>query len=881
MIAGALALAAVTTPLAAAQTSDEAWDVPINLSHSGAATNPTIFADSGSVLHAIWQDEFSNYVAAKLVGNEWSAPAATDLHLLFGLPGLEATADDGPPFTGLNPLFLADDRANIYAIWITTDGKLYASRAISRDFTRFGAWTRRRLISDSAASFAAKFDARGDLHLAFVRTTNGARNPAGLYYTRLTRFGSDWVAPALLYGSAYFRGLSGGETNVSLAASGTPEAPLVYIAWDNRPRKQVLLVKSTDGGATWEQPVRVAGPTAASGQANPYNIRVGALEDSLVLIWQNGPPGGACTQFYQSSGDAGATWSEPQLMLQDQAGCAQANEFVTGQAAAPGGLLYLLSQIKSQSFLSAWNGTQWSLPQEQGPLAGFDETETFTDVIFDCRQATWFADRLHVVGCDTGEGGDIWITSREVAAADWFAAPVWSQPVPVNSSSFEIGNLEMLATSDDFVHAFFSQPQDAAIYYLRWDGARWTRLTAVIQLTEGTASWPAIAVGPDDKLFLVTRSSGGSLYFSRSTSTNALTASGWAAAARLPITQDGKVTPADVVWDAAGIITIAYAVPVNEQRGVYLVQSKDEGRTWSQPVQVFDGAAADFELVGAPSLAVANDGSLHVLWNQQSISAEGAAQTLALYYAQSAGSNPSFADAELVIEAPVTWRDMVVDGRGQLHRLWQQSDAKATLWDQVSQTGGQTWQTPQRLAVEEGVADVIADNAGQLQLVSAGVRSLSHWLWNGTRWQAQAPLRWLLAAQRDAPVSFVSAAVSSDGALVVGLALPTGANDANQVLLAYATRALGQPVAHTVVQPDDNPLLRGSIGPSSASPTEQGLAASAMAGKPFMAPDVGQDLNQVADARSQKYQGAWIFLGIPLPILALLARRVLRGRGRS
>ena len=881
LVAGALAVAVVTTSIAAAQTTDEVWDVPINLSHSGAATKPIIFADSGSILHAVWRDEFSNYVVAKLDGAEWSAPVITDLHLLFGLPSEEATADEGPPFTGPNPFFLADDRANIFAIWITTDGKLYASRAISRDFTRFGAWTRRRLISDSAVSFAAKFDARGDLHLAFVRTTASARNPAGLYYTQLTKFGSDWVAPALLYGSPYLRGLSGGETNLSLAAGGTTDAPLVYIAWDNRPRKQLLLVKSVDGGASWEQPVRVAGPSATSGQASPYNIRVGALEDTVVLVWQSGPPGGACTQFYQASVDAGASWSEAQLMLPDQPGCAQANEFVTGQTVAPGGLLYLHTQIKSQSFLSAWNGAQWSLPQEQGPLAGFDESEIFTDVIFECRQATWLADRLYVVGCDMGEGGDIWLTSRQVtAAADWFAAPVWSPPRPVNSSSFEISNLEMQATSDDFVHAFFSQAQDAAIYYLRWDGARWTRTTAVLRLTEGTASWPAIAVGPDDKLFLVTRGSGGSLYYSRSTSANALTASGWAAPARLPIAQDGKVTPADVVWGADGTITIAYAVPVNEQRGIYLVQSNDEGRTWSQPVQVFDGTAADFELVGAPSLAVTSSGSLHVLWNQQSIGSDGVAQTLALYYAQSANSSPSFADAELVIEAPVTWREMVVDGRGQVHRLWQQSDSKATVWDQMSPNGGQTWQAPQRLAAEDGAADVIADHAGQLQLVSVGERSLSHWLWNGNRWQSQVPLRWLLAAQRDAPVSLISSAVSSDGVLVVGLALPTGADGSTQELLAYATRAVGQPAAQSLVQPDDSSPQQVAADHSSEPPTERSLAVSAGASKPLLALDASHDPAQVVDARLRRDPGAWLFLGIPLPILGLLTWRLLRYRSR-
>jgi hypothetical protein len=362
----------------------------------------------------------------------------------------------------------------------------------------------------------------------------------------------------------------------------------------------------------------------------------------------------------------------------------------------------------------------------------------------------------------------------------------------------------MVATADNLVHVFFSKRQDPAIYYTRWDGTAWSRITPVLKVPEGEADWPAIAAGPGDELLLIARSSTGSLFFSRANSADAVTLSAWATPARIQLTHDGRVSPAEVEWDASGTITLAYSVPVNDERGVYLVQSKDVGKTWSKPIQVFDGAGANFELVGSPSLLASADGTMHVMWKKQSVRVDGFAQPLALYYARSVDAGKTFSKAELVVEASVTWREIAADGKGNVHRLWQQPDTKSTLWDQVSLDGGRSWQPTRRLSTEEGTAAVTLDRIGQLHLLNAGAGSLGQWLWDGSRWQAETTNQWSLAALRDVPASLLAAAVNADGKMVVVVAVPAGADDEAQRFLYYATRTLDLPAGSNASHRNSN-----------------------------------------------------------------------------
>ena len=797
-----LVIASISPQSTAAQSIDDPWATPVNLSHSGSATNPAIVSDSNQVLHVVWQDEFANYLYAQLDGDQWSAPEQTQLHLLFGRPDSEETVNqtEEPLYTGPNPLFLSGPGRYIYAVWLTPEGSLYASRVFNRSVKQVSAWHDAQRLSSSADYFAAAVDAGGELHVAYFKADDPS-NPAGIYYTRSTRNGLDWTVPVLLYESSYFRTLASGEANISLATAGTPEAPILYAAWDNRARKQVLLAISPDGGKSWGSPIQVAGPAPESGLDGPFNIRVGANANNLVLVWQYGQPGGNCSQFFQSSNDAGATWSEAQTMITNLPGCAQANNIVSPLPADPEGALLLMTKIRNQVYLSAWDGVQWSTPQPQPRLSGFEDPEIYSHIEFDCLQTTLLGETRYIIGCDRGRGGDVWVTSRVLeSTSSWFSPPVWSQPEPINNDTPEVEAIEMLAAGDELIHAFFTQRQDPSIYYARWDGTTWSRFTSVLQLPGEVADKASIAVGPENEFFLIVRSSAGSLYYSLANSREANTPSSWSTPSQLSITHDGRVSPADVAWGADGTIYVAYSVPVNDDRGVYLIESKDQGKSWSEPTQVFDGAAAGFEVVGPPTLQVSANGAINVIWKQQSIVADGVSQPFSLYYARSEDAGQTFSKAELVVEAPVSWREIVADSTGNLHVLWRRLDMAKTLWDQVSFDGGRSWQTPQRFPAEGGTATITIDNVGRLHLVDVGQNVINHWLWDGSRWQDEEPVRLSMSSSFDSPVELLAASVNLKGEMLLAYMASQNAADVAQSPLYYSTRMLDIPPNETAMQ---------------------------------------------------------------------------------
>jgi hypothetical protein len=803
LFVSALFIASIPPSWASAQATADPWAVPVNLSHSGVTLNSAIVVDSDAVVHAVWQDDLANFVYTRFDEDQWSAPETTNLDRLFDLPIASESGNRSElaVHTGPNPLFIAGPGEHIFAFWITPKGRLFTSRVKNIGFKHVAAWDSERLITPDVVSFAVAVDELGELHLVFFRTADDPKNPPGIYYTRSKYSGRNWAIPMLLYESPYIRKLGAGEANLSIATTGTGDAPRVYVAWDNRSRKEVLLTQSADGGKSWDQPALVAGPAPDSRSVGPFNIHVGANQNSVVLVWQSGEPGGTCTQIYQSSRDEGATWSDPQPMIEDLLGCAESNEFVTGLPQSPESPLYFLTKTQSQVFLTAWNGLQWSHSQAQPTLSEFEDPEIYTEIVYGCHRTSLSGEQLYVIGCDQGGGGEAWVTSRDLGStASWFEPPVWSQLSPVTSDNFRLEALELVATEDGLIHTFFSQHQDPAIYYTYWDGALWSRITPVLELPEGEAAWPAIAAGPGNELFLIAKSNRGMLYFSRATSGNAATASSWSTPAPLGIGHDGEVGSVDIAWDAAGTVYVAYALPVNEERGIYLVLSKDQGTTWSEPLKVFDGAAAGFDLIGAPSLLTSSNGFVHVLWKEQSIQGDGVPQPISLYYARSEDGGQTFNDAELVVEEPASWREIMADGQGNLHVLWQPQDTLTTVWDQVSLDGGQTWQFPQGLPDEGRLAAVTGDSAGRLHLVGVGPDALGHWLWDGSRWQSEVPLGLPLSSQQESPIALLAAVVNRQGKMMVVLAEPTVEGNVGERTLLYSFRTLDIPSKETNVQ---------------------------------------------------------------------------------
>ena len=84
--ASALLIASIAPSWASAQSTDDPWDEPLNLSHSGVAMNPVFVIDFEAVVHVVWQDDLANYVYTRFDGDQWSTPETTDLDRLFDVP---------------------------------------------------------------------------------------------------------------------------------------------------------------------------------------------------------------------------------------------------------------------------------------------------------------------------------------------------------------------------------------------------------------------------------------------------------------------------------------------------------------------------------------------------------------------------------------------------------------------------------------------------------------------------------------------------------------------------------------------------------------------------------------------------------------------------
>ena len=757
IFSGFMALILPSPHLGSAQTTTDPWSVPINLSHSGAATDPMMLVDGDGIIHIFWHDRYDGTLYSYGDGVKWSTPVPVTF-----------------PFGAAQPHFVADNNGRIHAFWVDEQGNLLYSFVKSVSFDDYASWEDRRIIAGGITDIAVSIDSHGRIRLVYLRNQESAELPAGVYYQHVSVYDFKWTWPVLLYKSPYLRGLNIDSSNLNIASADIGDATWVYVVWDNRPRRQVLLVRSKDGGGNWEQPVEIDKLDTSSGSKTPFNIHIKASGKQALLIWQSGDLGGSCSQYYQTSTDGGETWINRQVMLEGISGCALDNRFIH----ASENLFILQTTLQDQIYLIAWNGTQWSYPQPQDTLNSFTDPEIFNTINFRCRQTVYLPtqDKLLVVGCDansiptqnnasnnrTSISGDIWLTNRTLGDVNvWFPPPaVWSAPSIIASSDSAMMTPVMIADQEGRVHLFWTQSGNASsgasgtqsspgegIYYMRWDGEQWLRPVSILTSIDGEMRQLAVTIDAKGRLLLVwnTGQSGG-IFFSWANASRATSPSEWANPIILPISQTIASSP-DIIVDTAGVIYVAYAVPVNEGRGIYLVKSQDDGRSWSVPVRVFDGIAAGWEMVDQPQLSSTSDGHLHLLWKKHSLASQ--TNALALYYAYSLNGGQSWSEATAVVEKTVVWSRIVGVGAQTVHRMWQEINAgRRTFWHQISNDSGLTWSRPVSLASfteQIGPASLAIDSADRLHLVqfvykTEGDIVLQHWRWEDERWLANESL---------------------------------------------------------------------------------------------------------------------------------------------
>jgi hypothetical protein len=717
-------------PAGSAQSVQD-WSEPVNLSMSGAASNPSMVVDVNGVVHVIWVDQFDGfkYVQSADNGVTWSAPVAVKYPF-------SAEADP--------PMFFSDARGTIHIFWLTDQNKLSYARTLPDNLDSPPSWRTKIDLDSAVYDFDAGMDPQGRMHVAYVKNPAPVPGTAGVYYKRSADGGTSWAAPKLLYESPYFRSLTAENARIRLAVSDTPEDERVYVVWDDHPQKRIFVSTSIDGGLNWDTVKEMVAPQSNFGFRTPYNADINVMGDKVLATWMVGEPGARCTPYSWSSADGGETWGEQVPILSESAQCPERAEFISMDPAYS----VALYTIQGDLSLSAWNGTQWSNPEIQAGPSSITNPATFEPVSLGCERAVPYNGYLFVVGCDQGGSGDIWFISRQLDPLDnLFPLPSkWSGDVNVVTAPRTLSALASVADGSGNVHAVWVQSASSLgdafasrIEYARWDGSEWRRPSPIITNVGGLPKNLALQIDSQQRLLLSwMNQQTGELVFTWSSAERANIPIEWNPP--IVISASSKLIDSpDLLVDATDRIVIAYAITLNEERGIYLTQSTDLGKTWSTPVKVLDAVSENWEMVDQPKLAVSADGRLHILFTRYVLL--GDPQSVGLYYAQSADGGNTWSVPELVSEQPVQWSELV-SYQGDVHRLWQEQNRLVALTNhQVSTDGGISWSSSLRVPVDSDIDSqptAFVDWLGSLhfiQVVDQENQVVQEWKWEGSQWQ--------------------------------------------------------------------------------------------------------------------------------------------------
>lgn len=751
---------AESTPVAASEAEIELdWSEPVKLSRSGAIGNLRLFTDSAGVIHVLWRDtiisERLGYAFSTDDGVTWSEPAEINW-----------------PFNKNLPSFAVDEFDTVHAFWVEPDQELVYSRVFLDGFADPLQWGLPRRLAESALDVALVQQGQDNLHIAYVRPVDSEEFPAGIYYRYSLDGGVTWSVGETLFESQYYRSADRAQANIQLAdatlverafvsstvvITSTPvltttelvtTSEVLLIGWDNPALDEVLLRRSEDNGQTWLETQRLDGRDAGDllEAVGPSDLKLVSHGAEVHALWRAGHGDSDCALLHRWSADTGRTWTEPVIVAPDATSCPEVIDVELNDD----GSLWLVSRIEPDVTLLRWElAAGWSAPQIQSTLTQFIHPETFRLVDVDCHAFVQTAPNAFLAAACNRVNGDAWIMQQTFDPAQFYLTEtpetrIWASPATLETAvngRTRIAAPALVADTLGTVHAFWIQAREtdltreSEIRYARWDGEVWSEPLTILDAARNSALSLSATADDEGRIYLSWATVNGEIFATVADSVLVATESGWSEPTL--VSQGDPAADPDILWHS-GRLYLTFAVPLNEQRGVYVATSSN-GRTWQPALQAYDGTAGSALRIGRPRLASAGDGELHVAWLEYGPND----RSLRSAYSASSDGGQTWNAAEALGDGASIWVDLAATGTTDLHRLWQEHSRDGiTLWHQASADGGQSWARPVRIGDPTTRVRPVAiarANQGalyvlQATLSEAGTAELLQWQYESGFW---------------------------------------------------------------------------------------------------------------------------------------------------
>lgn len=693
----------MSAQLSSAQTI-EGWDQAVNLSKSGATSNPILISSPSGSLFAFWKNSADGYYYAENQSSEWDSPVRGDFP--FATRAYTVDLPPNAPTPLYDPAITADQAQGFHAFWVNEDEELEYSRYTQGDISLLASWSFPVDMDSSVAEATAYTTSDNEIHLAYVKKDRGVR--AGIYHRFSEDGGVTWSIASQIYSSSFFGQATLDSADMQFFEDGQD----IYFAWNDAFTEQVFLsefMNGTGSSSSWStaQIIDSRKQVDSASVAGPQNIKGVSVGGDIHVFWVSGHDDDKCSLFTRRSEDSGESWTFPTKLVVETDVCVDNYNI---EKNGSGLILHTFSPNKAE--VRNFEEDAWSKAAPQSDLLGFVDPVNFRSIRATCKhQFEIFDDELVSLVCGVGATEDIWSTAillDDLATPDVLPSE-WTDSVQIAMEDNQIFSPEIVSDPNGELHAFWVQngqgysdkpliqEQGDGIYYSKGLSQNWSTPINILS-TDGGNSNPSAGYHPPTRNLMVAWEDGinQQLLFSKVSATSAVNWQDWSDPVSLPAPFPNPSHP-ELSITADGTLVVTYAVPYNDGQGLYLVVSEDNGDSWSDPISLLNIEGA-WDILIEPRVVATDLNNLHIAFVNQIGASDSVRNELYYMFADLVNFTsgevdvtvPSLVQNQLLESNNVLSYELEKDERNDVvHLIWQEwNGTQPNLWGKTFRQNG-------------------------------------------------------------------------------------------------------------------------------------------------------------------------------------------------